>query len=285
MNPLRTVAASIAIALSLVGCQTPQPQSESAPEPPLVVPAETPIAAMTLTRLESGVSGEGEGVVLVVAENVTIGGKVAIPKGTPVTARVVRSRKANLLSMVANQPARLEIEPESLLLPDGGACGLKANMGEAAPLALTRELGGSKSPLGSLLDDPVSRKTLESLAEAVESGDVAALADDPAAQNALSDALGKLGVTGSESLVEPNQLRRADDALKTLRAGKLLDLATGDASSAVSAAFALVGVAGEVGRGLARKLDAPNIRIPAGTRLTFYTVDSVEVSPRKPAHS
>jgi hypothetical protein len=133
--------------------------------------------------------------------------------------------------------------------------------------------------LGALLDDPDSRKTLESLAEAIESGDVAALGDQPAAKAALSDALDRLGVSDSESLVEPNQLRRADDALKTLRAGKLLDLATGDASSAVSAAFALVGVAGEVGRGLARKLDAPNIRIPAGTMLTFYTVDSVEVEP------
>lgn len=279
MNPLRTVAACSALALSLVGCQTSPPQSEASAKPPLVVPAETPIAVMTLTRLESGVSGEGERVVLVVAEDVTIAGEVAIPKGTPVTARVVRSRKANLLTMVANQPARLEIEPESLLLPDGGSCRLKANVGEAKPLALTRELGGTGPSLGALLDDPDSRKTLEILAEAIESGDVAALGDQPAAKAALSDALDRLGVSGSESLVEPNQLRRADDALKTLRAGKLLDLATGDASSAVSAAFALVGVAGEVGRGLARKLDAPNIRIPAGTRLTFYTVDSVEVKP------
>lgn len=267
-----------------VGCES-TPEPSVAPESRVVMlEAGTPVDLVVLTSFESG-SPVGDDVLFMVATDVVDPtGEVLVAQGALARAQITRSRKANLGSMVLNQPARLEIEFGHVVAIDGSAVRLAAAADDNVP---TRSIARSDvdAPTDRRFEqvwaDPEARASLQVLSEALEQRDLSRLAS-PEHQEALERVAERLDLASAGELLRQGGVGQANDTLRQmLSAEGLVGLATGDTARAVQAIGELAGVAGNVGRQLARQLDAPNIRVPIGSRFRAFvaTPTPITVAP------
>lgn len=131
------VATAIGAALAASG-------GNAGPQPPIVIPRDTPVVLMATREVRSDEVAPGTVFPLRVDQPVRVGGMVVVPVGTPAFGEVMTARGARRLGRVGVLEVRLShIQLGDLRIPLAGERSARGHGG--APLALTVKLAG---PIG-----------------------------------------------------------------------------------------------------------------------------------------
>jgi hypothetical protein len=242
------------------------------------VPKGTPIRVMLLKDISSASSRVGETVPFVVTEDVTVGGRVAIPEGAMVFGHISQCRREGALSAaVWDRPARLCVEFEHLRDLEGHQVDLWPKAKMAGELQVTREL--------TVI--PESKQEEQSLRLAWEDQKARPAIDK--LRHLFHDQAASLTQHEAETLIEHNvQLPFVQQAIKAglfdtvtgfisdLKHGRALEAllkltpATRPAAVAFRAVRELCRVSAGAGRYIDGRFKGRNIHCPAGVELTVY---------------
>jgi len=264
----------VCLAVAAAACQPPAPK----PPDPIKVRAGTPVKLILANRLQSGRSVVGGPAMFVVAEDVVVGGEVAIPKGAVSVGGVTRSRREDGLDALTNTPARLEADL-GVWTFDGVEVHLSAKPDQDAPYEFNRANTGLKNRTGNV-DTAFSTAERKALAERVdaliESGQVEELD-----AKVLGDIAADLGLGELKAVVDKGETARATDLVRQIRQGSsIAALATGDGGLAFGAALQLLQIGGQVGNRLGRMLSGRNIVAHPGTEIEAYVLEDFSFVPK-----
>lgn len=291
MNGMRSLLglAVVSVALLGVGCGPEEAAKSPVPEAPKVamVAKGTPVEFMMMAPVESGDCKPGTLIPMIVADDVKVDGYVVIPSGTSVFAEVSKSRAAGALSAMLNEPARLEVKFQPIEA-DGYTISFSADGAKEEPIdyAFTRDNTGKPEtgePLDAALKNAATRKLLEELSDALETGrtpdDLAARIAGDAEVGRLLDqmALGRAKEMVSKEESPEKGYRRLLDVTNTLREGDLSKLAGADVALAIAAVEEIGGLANRVNGTLKGIFKGRNIRAHIGTRVRAYVHEDVQV--------
>lgn len=261
----------------LMGCGASKPQS--ARNTPIVIPAGHEISVMLLTPLESGGTPKGEVATFVVASDVMVGDRIAVPQGTQVKAIVTNSRGAGAMSSMLNQPARLAIEFEPINLGSVSIPLENPDKKGSAVYTFSRENTGipANSFLASALQDDNKRAALSELADLVENASADGSRID---DRRLREMVDELNLSHVKSMLDASDAAGAKSdelagVLRALRTGATLS--TGDIGLALGAIEELGGVAGEVTGTLKGIFKGRNIRAHVGTKVRLLVPSDVHI--------
>jgi hypothetical protein len=266
---LRRGMSLFAACLVAVGCSTQAPQPTQA-----TIPPGTPVQLVLAKQINAGDAEEGTFVPFLVAEDVQVGGKVLIPKGTLATGKVTWSRSEGTLSGLINQPARLEVQIESLKL-DSAEVPLAVELNDPKkPYSFTRENTGSPSvddaKVEQLLKDELNRKLAEKLGQLFDgkSPDMST----PESQAALQKIAGEMGLTDTNKLLSEGKsnLGTIAGTIERLQRGDLSGIAKGDLSLSLGAVMELANLVGGLGDRISRTIKGRTIRAYPGTKVRAY---------------
>lgn len=251
---------------------------------PVIVRAGTPVHLILAKQLNAGDTKQGEFVPLLVADDVLVDGRIAIPKGSLATGKVTWSRSEGTLSGLMNQPARLEITLESLRL-NGDSIGLAADPSDSnKPFAFGRDNTGrppsDDAKIESVLKDELNRQLAEKITELFDgkSPDLST----PESQVALERIAGEMGLQNTQNLIEGGKANVGQIAstIERLQRGDISSLARGDLSLSLGTVMELADLAGGLGSRISRSLKGRTIRAYPGTRVeAFIASDSKLPNP------
>lgn len=267
--------------VGLLGGCAKSPEIATVPAPPIVVPKGTHIPLVLAKQLNAGEARPGEFVPLLVAEDVMVDGRVAIPKGTLAEGEVTWSRSEGSLSGLMNQPARLEVKIKALKLEKGDApLAVDADdPGEAH--AFTRENTGkpaaNEAKVDELLQDELNRQLAEKLTELFDgkSPDLTT----PDAKMALDRIAGQMGLTDTKRMLDGGETNVGQLAatIQRLQKGDLSGVAKGDLTLSLGAVMELANLVGGLGDKVSRTLKGRTIRAYPGTKIEALTAEEIKL--------
>lgn len=265
---------------SIIGCSKP-PDISASPPPPLTVAKGTSIPLILAKQLNAGDARSGEFVPFLVAEDVMVDGRVAIPKGTLAEGEVTWSRSEGSLSGLMNQPARLEVKIKGLKLNSGGAPLAIVLDDPGAAFAFTRDNTGKpatdEAKVEELLKDELNKQLAEKLTELFDgkSPDLST----PDAQSALQRVASEMGLMDTTKLLDQGKTNVGQLAgtIERLQRGDLSGVAKGDLSLSLGAVMELANLVGGLGDKLSRTLKGRTIRAYPGTRIEAFLVEEIKI--------
>lgn len=242
------------------------------PKPfPVQLPAGTDLSLVLLRQLDSGQSKVGDKVPCLVAEDVkSPTGYVVIKKGSGALVEVTRARESSAISMLANQPARLEIKFISTLGVDGTQVDLDGPNGEES-LEITHEMteeGTVVDVAKKLWNHSETQESLKSLNSLLSGGEWKA----PDLKKALEDVTRQSDMPKtSEALKSEDAWRKLSDTAGRVAGGDLTGLSGADAALALGALNEIGKVTGSVGDFLKGAIKGRNLTLPVGAQLKAQT--------------
>jgi hypothetical protein len=234
-----------------------------------------------MQELESGVTDKDASVALMVADDVKDAkGIVVVRKGTPAKAKVTWSRREGTLSGLVNQPARLQIDLQSISTVDGQSVDLSAAKEKDEEFDLTRGNTG-KTPIAEKLEqlakDPSKEQVLRQIETMFKEGKAPDLTQ-PEGKAQFAQIVKDMGLEQTHKLVEEGQMGKAQELVSRIREGATLTaLATGGTLAAAGAVLELANVAGHVGSRFGRILHGRNIKAYVGTPVPAFVQKAVVV--------
>lgn len=253
--------AGFLICLLALGCA--QPATDPSPSPgdsALKLEEGTPISVVTLGFLNTDAPA-GTEVPMMVAEDVTLDGKVAIAAGTLIVGSVA-SASGDSLAIHAGEGYLKGDTPFSV-------------RGTAEPGGdLTLDAQGDPQPaVAEFMAKEGDRILLESIVLALESDRLEPALEDPENSAGLKAILEAVKAPSAETWTKPETHRAADAFLMEVRNGRWAEAAKKQPDGLVDAMLDLLKVASDAGLAL----DADNTRIPVGKRTTVYLNKALEV--------
>lgn len=253
--------AGLLISLLALGCS--QPATDPAPSPgesALKLEEGTPISVVTLAFLNMDAPA-GTEVPMMVAEDVTLDGKVAIAAGTLIVGSVA-SASGDSLAIHAGEGYLNGETPFSVRgsAEPGGDLKLDAH-GDPHPM-----IAKSMAKEGD-------RTLLESIVLALESDRLEVALEDPENPADLNAILVAMNLPNAEAWTKPETHRAADAFLLEIRNGRWNEASKKQPDGLVDAMLDLLSVAADAGLAL----DADDTRVPVGKRTTVYLNKALEV--------
>jgi hypothetical protein len=271
--------ALLALVALVYGCS----KVEQVPVPPLTVTKGTKIPLLLAMQLNAGEVKEGQVVPLLVAEDVMVGGRVAIRRATIVEGEVTWSRSEGTLSGLINQPARLEVKLKNLRLASGTAPLVISIEEPEKPCAFTRENTGKPAvdelKVEGLLKEEANRKVAEKLAELFDGKSADLSSED--AKAALDKIAGEMGMNDTKQLLVGGQahVNKITSTIERLQRGDFSGLTKGDLSLSLGAVMELANLVGGLGDRVSRTLKGRTIRAYPGTRIEAFIGSDLTIPP------
>ncbi len=259
--------------------------SSLVPPPEVRLERGTPVELLLLTPLTSGGSKVGDEVKLVAAQDVTApDGRVVVAQGAPARARVAQSRGATVVSVLANQPARLALEGLSVEAVDGQSLALGGPDGEVTfslTQANTRPEGAAPD-LGALATDPEAQAYLKGLAARALSGKAPTPQEERAGQEQLRRIAERHGMPSTEKMLGDPKKGTSDTAgvIERLQQGDVSGLTGVELVVAAQAAGEVLNLASTVDQSLRGIFKGPNVRANVGTVLKLEFAEAATVRSR-----
>ncbi len=227
-----------------------------------------PLKLMLLGNIASGRTKVSIPVPFMVTEDVTdSGGKVVLPAGTIIYAKVARSRGANIVISAIRQPSRLAISFDGIRSADGAALSVSAeNNSSKSEVSIPRGIRRQEvsAVMKQLLEDPQARQTLIQIADVFNGG------KSPAKGDILNTVFQKLQMANSAQLLANGSLGNAVTLIHTIETGSLQRLPTNEVALLTGAIREMAGLAGQVTRRASGLLKAPSVFAYVGTPFTVY---------------
>lgn len=264
----------------------PRPIAES------TLPAGTEVSLLLLSPLDAGKSQEGDTVRLILAEPLKDEeGRVLVEAGAMAEGTVTRSRGASLGAELIGQPGRLEIDVQSVSLPDGEKIPLQIDKeDEEAAHAFSKENTGLKKAgdaLASLWKHPESQKALAGVTNRLMGKESEADLDSPDMKKALKEIAAEMEMPATSALLDENRPKEdGTDAWASI-IGSGDKISKGDFSGmsgaeivlALNALGELGSLADGVSKGLKGAFKGSSIHAPVGTEVTCYTSEIRTLRP------
>lgn len=263
-------AALFLASVGVFGCQ---------PEPAPIVKKGTPVRLALLSPLEAGRAKPGDVVRLyTLAPVADSSGSVVAEAGSEAQGEVVQSRGPDMLSSLANRPARLSIRLRWVLPQEGAAISLVTDPVQPdQPYSFTRD--NTRPPqfveaLKGRWNDEATRIALEQLHKGLEEGKLEF--DNEAQRMAAAEALRSLQLDRAAEALRTGKTEDLQSVLRSVREGRVGNLKVPDLLGQLRAAGDLLNLAFDVGDRIGRALRPRTIRAYAGTEVpATVATDSV----------
>lgn len=249
------------------------------------MPAETEIELITLQAVSSDGSSVGDNLTFVVASDIKSSeGNVAIAEGTKVQAVISKSRGANALSGLINQPARISVELKPIEVAGGQTIALSGNVEDnPSEYAFRREDGlpsGDPQVLKDMMQDAATQQLFKDLGDAIERGEnpqdlASRLSENPAFKMMMEQERMKYAKRFNNSKADAEA--GVQDLLKSfseIKKGNLAAISDMDVSLILSAVGEMGSMVEDAQDTLKGVMKGRNIRIPIGSRITVKTAQS-----------
>lgn len=268
----------------LAGCAKKEPERS-------VLSKGTSVRLMLLKELHAGRESVGSPVQFLLMEDVRDAkGRLLMKKGSPVSAKVSRSRGEGTLSGAMNQPARLNITFDQTKAVDGTQVLLSADKGGArdAEYEFTRAntgIPGKSRSMESALDDEERRQLLVRLAEMISENRDGNLSNDPRSEELVRGLADQLGLSDTRALDAKGDLDKATGLLGQVSSGRIdLDLLMSASLGTVNSLIELTQVAAFAVNRVGGMLKGRTIRAHFGTEVTAYVAAdaTVTIQPEEP---
>lgn len=279
MNRMRWICLLALISL-VWGCAQ-SPEMATVPAPPIVIPKGTAIPLILAKQLNAGEARPGEFVPLLVADDVLIDGRVAIPKGTLAEGEVTWSRSEGTLSGLMNQPARLEVKLKSLKLDKVEAPLAVDPEDPGQAFAFTRENTGkpaaNEAKVDELLQDELNRQLAEKLAELFDGQNPDLTTPD--SKLALDRIAGQMGLDDTKRMLDSGETNvgKLASTIQRLQKGDLSGIAKGDLTLSLGAVMELANLVGGLGDKVSRTLKGRTIRAYPGTKVEALAAEEIKL--------
>ncbi len=251
-----------------------------APVKQIHIPAGTPLKLILRETLDAGGSKEKDRVDLILAEDVSIGGVVVIPRGAMATGVVTKSRGASLLSSVSNRPARLEITLESIRFGKNFIVKIAPKeAGKEGQYIFTQANTADRidsAKIDRLWEDEKSREAMATIAEKMANGESLDGVNED-----VKNVARQLGLDKAETLVDKGAadpkgltLGKAVDAFTQGNVGALAGADSVLAAQALGEISDLVSSVDHKVRGIFK---AKTIRASIGTPVEAKTIEAATI--------
>ena len=239
----------------------------------------TPLPLVLVDGLSSGGSKTGQQVTLLLTEDVKLGKRVVLERGTKVMAEVTKSRGATAMTAVANEPARLEITLKPVTMKDGKTINLRGTDGAVFEFTQANTAGRKDaSKIDRLWETPEGRTALEGLKSSATDG--GPRLPDPQSLRKVADAIGlektKKFLDAPRGTAEPLAL---DKLVGAIGHGDLLTLSGVDQVLGVQALGEIASVGKAVDDKIRGIFKGNNIEAPIGTPVTAKTAEKYQITP------
>lgn len=275
----------LAATLVSAGCNGNSPLSLGPKSVTHTVPADTEVELITLQAVSSDGSDVGDKLTFVVGSDIkSTDGNVAIPEGTKVQAVISKSRGANALSGLINQPARISVELNPIEVSEGQTIVLSGNVDDnPSEYAFKREDGlpsGDPQVLKDMMQDAATQQLFKDLGDAIERGEnpqdlASRLSENPAFKMMLEQERMKYSKRFSNSKADAEA--GVQDLLKSfseIKKGNLAAVSDMDVSLILSAVGEMGSMVEDAQDTLKGVMKGRNIRIPIGSRIKVKTAQS-----------
>lgn len=255
-------------------------------EKPVEVKEGTEIPLVLLTPLESGGSEEGKTVRFVVADDVKVGGRTVIEQGAIAEGRVARSRAGTLAGAMMNQPARLEVDLDSVKTADGGLVKVRAVApGHPHEFTQANTKIDSKANVADALTDPQARELVVNAAKGLVSGKDVSDGDKTKADAQLKELAQRYGLESTKELLNDpkSKVKSAGDiagVFESVQKGDFSSLAGVDLLLAAKAAGEIVELGSGIDKTLRGIFKGSNINARVGTPVTAYLAETKSIVPK-----
>lgn len=253
--------ALLMVLLAVIGCGQRSGEPDAGQVPSTLRLAEgVPIPVATLAFLNVD-SPAGTEVPMMVAEDVVVDGRVAIPLGTLVVGSVAGS-KGSILEVHAGEGTLGTDTPFSV-------------RGTAEPGGVLRldALGEPDALVATWMATDSDRTLLESIVLALESDSLADVLGDPENCARVKDMLDDRGLTNGDAWTKRQTHRDADAFLIEVRNGRWAEASKKQREGLVEALLDFLALASDAGLAL----DLEDARIPMGKRATVYLNKAIDV--------